>query len=409
MSEAGHPEGALDGVRVLDMSGPMGVYCGKLLADLGADVIKVEKPGGDPMRSRGPFYHDQAHPEKSLYFFLFNTNKRGVTLDIESADGKAVLKRLVEGVDILLETYPPGYMDSLGLGYADLASVNPGLIVTSVTPFGQTGPYRDYKSSDLVGSAMGGLTNMVGAPGERPAWTLSEIAYHHVNINASSATLIALYHKDSTGEGQHIDVSMHEAISMVVPASVQSWDVLGEVVTRNGGASIRAGFGAFQCKDGYVSVVIRAGPPLVYLCEWLDEDGIEHDLRDDVWHNMTFRSQPENIEHMHNILRPFFMKYTKRELAERAQSHHLSITSYYDPKELREDPHLNARNYFVDVEHPELETTITYAGAPYGLSETPWSIRRRAPLIGEHNEEVYAGELGYSTEQLALLKAAGSI
>lgn len=263
MSDAGHPEGALDGVRVLDISGPMGVYCGKLLADLGADVIKVEKPGGDPMRSRGPFYHDQAHPEKSLYFFLFNTNKRGVTLDIESADGKTVLKRLVEGADILLETYPPGYMDSLGLGYADLTSVNPGLIMTSVTPFGQTGPYRDYKSSDLVGSAMGGLTNMVGAPGERPAWTLSEIAYHHVNINASSATLIALYHKDSTGEGQHIDVSMHEAISMVVPASVQSWDVLGELVTRNGGASIRAGFGAFQCKDGYVSVVIRAGPPLV--------------------------------------------------------------------------------------------------------------------------------------------------
>ena len=158
-----------------------------------------------------------------------------------------------------------------------------------------------------------------------------------------------------------------------------------------------------------MSVVIRAGPPLVYLCEWLDEDGIEHDLRDGVWHDMTFRSQPENIEHMHNILRPFFMKYTKRELAERAQSNHLSITSYYDPREVREDPHLNARNYFVDVEHPELETTITYAGAPYGLSETPWRISRRAPLIGEHNEEVYAGELGYSTEQLALLKAAGAI
>ncbi len=409
MSDASHTEGALDGVRVLDLAGPMGVYCGKLLADLGADVIKVEKPGGDAMRSRGPFYHDQAHPEKSLYFFLFNTNKRGVTLDMESADGKAVFRRLAEGADILLETYPPGYMDGLGLGYDDLAAVNPGLIMTSVTPFGQTGPYRDYKSSDLVGSAMGGLTNMVGVPGERPAWTLSEIAYHHVNINASSATLIALYHKDFTGEGQHIDVSMHEAVSMVVPASVQSWDVLGEVVTRNGGASIRAGFGAFQCKDGYVSVVIRAGPPLVYLCEWLDEDGVEHDLWDDKWHDMTFRSQPESIEHMNNILRPFFMNYTKVELAERAQSHHLSITAYYDPKEVREDPHLNARNYFVDVEHPELAGKVTYPGAPYGLSETPWSIRRRAPQIGEHNEEVYVRELGYSPEQMARLKAAGAI
>ena len=409
MSEPGRPDGALEGVRVLDLAGPMGVYCGKLLADLGADVIKVERPGGDPMRQRGPFYRDQAHPERSLYFFQFNTNKRGITLNLESADGKTVFNRLVEGADIMLETYPPGYLDGLGLGYNDLALVNPGLIMTSITPYGQTGPYRDYKSSDLVASAMGGLTNMVGVPAERPAWTLSEIAYHHVNINASSSTLIALYHKDVTGEGQHIDVSMHEAISMVVPAAVQSWDVLGEVATRNGGASIRAGFGSFQCKDGYVSVVIRAGPPLVYLCEWLDEDGIEHDLWDDKWHDMAFRSQPESIEHMHAILRPFFMKYTKRELAERAQSHHLSITAYYDPSEVREDPHLNARNYFVDVEHPELGTSITYAGAPYGLSETPWRIGRRAPLIGEHNEEIYVGELGYTREQLALLKAAGAV
>ena len=409
MSEPGRPDGALEGVRVLDLAGPMGVYCGKLLADLGAAVIKVERPGGDPMRQRGPFYNDHAHPERSLYFFQFNTNKRGITLNLESADGKTVFSRLVEGADILLETCPPGYLDGLGLGYSDLASVNPGLIMTSITPYGQTGPYRDYKSSDLVASAMGGLTNMVGVPGERPGWTLSEIAYHHVNINASSSTLIALYHKDVTDEGQHIDVSMHEAISMVVPAAVQSWDVLGEVATRNGGASIRAGFGSFQCKDGYVSVVIRAGPPLVYLCEWLDEDGIAHDLWDDKWHDMAFRSQPGSIEHMHAILRPFFMQYTKRELAERAQSHHLSITAYYDPSEVREDPHLNARNYFVDVEHPELDTSITYAGAPYGLSETPWRIDRRAPLIGEHNEEIYVGELEYTREQLALLKAAGAI
>ena len=201
MSELSRSEGALDGVRVLDAAGPMGVYCGKLLADLGADVIKVEPPGGDPMRSRGPFYHDEAHPEKSLYFYLFNTNKRSVTLDLESADGRSVFRRLVEGADILLETHPPGYLEALGLWFDALASVNPGLIMTSITPYGRTGPYRDYKSSDLVGSAMGGLTNMVGAPGERPAWTLSEIAYHHVNINASSATLIALYHKDLTGEG----------------------------------------------------------------------------------------------------------------------------------------------------------------------------------------------------------------
>ncbi len=401
--------GALEGVRVLDLAGPIGVYCGKLWADLGADVIKVEPPGGDHMRSLGPFYHDDPHPEKSLFFFAFNTSKRSITLNLETLDGREIFKRLVQSADILLETFRPGYLSGIGLGYSELNELNPGLIMTSITPFGQTGPYKDYKGSDLVVNAMGGLTNMIGNPGARPAWTLAETGYHQVSIEASSATLIALYHKVLAGEGQYIDVSMQEAVAMLVPNSVQAWDMRKEIATRTGGASIRAGFGMFRCKDGYVNMVLRAGPPLQFLCQWLDEDGVEHDFRNEHWQDMTFRSQPENIAHLNETLAPWFLNYTQREIIEKAQSAHLSITPVYDTKQVREDPHLNARGFFIDVEHPDLDGSVTYAGAPYRLSDTPWQIHRRPPLIGEHNDEIYVGEMGYTVEQLAVLKADGAI
>ncbi|MSQ15230.1 MAG: CoA transferase [Dehalococcoidia bacterium] len=410
-------KGVLDGIRVLDLAGPMGVYCGKLWADMGADVIKVEPLGGDPMRRLGPFYHDEIHPEKSLYFFHYNTSKRSVTLNLESADGRELFKKLVKSADIILETFPPGYMEGLSLGYTQLKAINPSLIMTSITPFGHTGPYRDYKSSDLVGQALGGWTNTVGNVGERPTWPANELGYHHVSISASAGTLIALYHRDMAGEGQHVDVSMHEASSMVASSTVQSWDVRQEITSRRQAVPMRGGWGIFQCKDGYIYSVTRDGPPIKFFFEWLDEDGVEHDFWDPRWQDpnavdaqgVAFRSQPENIEHMNGILRPWFMTHTKEELASKGQDHHLSFIPYNDPKEIVEDPQLEARNFFIDIEHPLMEDTPRDAGAPFNFSKTPWRIGRRPPLVGEHNQEIYIGEMGYSNEQLALLKAAGAI
>ena len=409
MSDAGLSERALDDIRVLDLTGPMGVYCGKLLADLGGDVIKVERPGGDPMRSRGPFYHDEAHPEKSLYFFHYNTSKRGVTLNMEGLDGREMFKRLVAGADVVLETYPPGYMERLGLGYTELKAINPGLIMTSITPFGQTGPYRDYKSSDLVGAAMGSLTHMTGNPGERPSWTLSELIYQHVSINASTATLIALYHRDLTGEGQYVDVSMHEAASMIDFGGKQSWDVEKELQTRRGMEVTRAASSRYQSKDGYVYMVAYVGPPINFLRRWLDEDGIEHDLWDERWQDNDFLGQPENVAHMQEILVPFFLNHTTKEIIEKGQSGDVNIVPFQDTREVVEDPQLQARGFFVEIEHPAMGGSLKDTGGPYSLSETPWHIHRRAPLIGEHNDEIYHGELGYSKEQLVLLKASGAI
>ena len=158
----------LGDIRVLDLAGPPGVYCAKLLADLGADVIKIERPGGDPLRNIGPFFHDEPDPEKSLYWFQFNTSKRSITLNLDSADGREILEKLVAKADVIVETFPPGHLEQMGLGYGTLRELNPRLILTSITPFGQTGPYQDFKGSDIIAQAMGGLMNLAGFPEDPP-------------------------------------------------------------------------------------------------------------------------------------------------------------------------------------------------------------------------------------------------
>ena len=195
-------EGMLSPYRVLDLTDEKGFLCGKLLGDLGADVIKVERPGGDPARSIGPFYHDEADPEKSLFWFAFNTSKRGITLDIETAEGQEVFKRLVESADFVIESFPPGYMDQLGLGYSALEEVNPGIIMVSITPFGQTGPYKDYKAPDIVAWAMGGSMYPFGNA-DRPPVRISHHsqAYLHASGEAAVGAMLALYYRSITGEG----------------------------------------------------------------------------------------------------------------------------------------------------------------------------------------------------------------
>ena len=204
---------ALNDLRVLDLADEKGLYCAKIFADMGADVIKVEKPGGDSTRDIPPFYQDIPHRERSLYFWQYNNDKKSITLNLEVTEGQQIFKTLVKTADIIIETYPPGYLDSLNLGYEALKKINPALIITSITPFGQTGPYKDYKASDIVGVAMGGLMSTCGYPDGPPIMPYGGQGYHIVANHAAIATLIALYHKDATGSGQHIDVSMQTAIA----------------------------------------------------------------------------------------------------------------------------------------------------------------------------------------------------
>ena len=416
-------EGSLLGpYRVLDLSDEKGVLCGKLLADLGADVIKVEPPRGDPMRHIEPFYHDEPDPEKSLYWFTFNTSKRSITLDITKVEGQEIFKKLAKTADFVIECFPAGYLGRLGLGYSVLSELNPRLIMTSITPFGQSGPYRDYKASDIVGLAMGGLMYLTGEPDCPPVRVRAQQAYAQASVQAAAGTMIAHYYREISGEGQHVDVSMQEAVSNTLDTAQQAWDLqkmiqkrvapfrpIGEIIIRC----------VYLCKDGYVAC--WNPETLKDIAEWMESAGVPFDkdemarwieLREKIQAGELTLSEAftqEDFTHMQETRLPLLKLYTKQEIYDEALAKGFGWAPVSTPRDLVENKQLAARNYYVEVEHLELDTSITYPGAPCKLSETPWQIWNRAPLIGEHNEEVYLRELGISKEELSALHKTGVI
>ena len=217
----------LTGYRVLDLAGPLGFHCTKLLADMGADVIKVEPPGGDEARRVPPFKDDSPHPEKSLYFLHFNTNKRSITLDVEKPDGRAILLELARKTNVVIETYPPAQREELGLGYRELSAGNPGLVHASITPFGETGPWKDYKANDMAGIALGNLLYLAGEPGEPPLQPPGEIAYGMASTYGAFGIAVALYHRLESGRGQHIVVSMHECAGHIAGYFIPNYGYSG--------------------------------------------------------------------------------------------------------------------------------------------------------------------------------------
>lgn len=396
-------DAALEDLRVLDLVGPIGLYCTKQFADLGADVIKIEPPSGDRARNIGPFYHDEVHSEKSLYWFHFNTNKKSITLNLESADGRELFKKLVKSADIVVETFQPGYLDSLGIGYAALKEINPALIMTSITPFGQTGPYKDFKSSDLIGLAMGGFLFICGWEDEPPSRVAGSQAYNIASIHATAGTLIALYHRDITGEGQHVDVSMQQCIAHSLQWVTQMYDLQKRIMVRSG----RLGVPLQECKDGWANFIALFDWDL--LVDWLKSGGGAADLDDERYKDMDYQIRPEVRQHITEVTDAFTKSHDKKWICEEGQRRGIIAIPCNNAKDVVESPQLLERNFFVDVKHPELHDTLKYPGAPYRLAETPWKIRRRAPLIGEHNSEIYGRELGLTREQMSLLKARGVI
>ena len=414
----------LSDYRVLDLADDKGVYCAKVLADLGADVIKIEPPGGDPSRSIGPFYKDIPDPEKSLYWWAYNTSKRGITLSIETADGKDIFQKLVKTADVVVESFPPGYMDSLGLGYSALSEINPGVIMTSITPFGQTGPYKDWKAPDLVGCALGGQAFVTGDDDRPPCRIGFPQAYLHAGNHAATGTLAALYYREFSGEGQHVDVSMQEAVVWTLMNVIQFWDLMRFNMFR-GGATRMMGTPrcrvAFPCKDGHVAFLIGGGqlasismPPII---KWMAEEGMLGAFEDKKdWEAKDWSEKvdawaltQEQVDAWENSLIDFFANKTKAELYEQALKRRIILYPCSTTKDMVENIQLKERGFYVDVEHPELGETITYVGAPYKMTETTWRISRRAPLIGEHNQEIYGEELGFSEQEMRLLEEARAI
>lgn len=399
---------ALADVRVLDLAGPLGVYCTKLLADLGADVIKIEPPDGDPARNLGPFYHDKPHPEKSLYWFHMNTNKRSITLNLNLQAGKNIFKQLVTTSDIVVETFRPGYLEEKGLGYPTLYGLNSGLILTSITGFGQTGPWKNYKACDIVGLALGGLLHVCGFPDKPPIRMAGSQAYHQVSVQAAAGTLIALYHRLVTGKGQHVDVSMQQSIPICLQTRTIIYEKTRTLPKRIGEDRTQAAYGIFPCKDGYIDIRIQL-PNFEPLVKWMDSEGMAADLGETKWSDPFYRNTSEAIQHINEVLSAFLKTHTKREIYEEGQRRGLVIGPVNSVAEVVKDPPLEARQYFIELEHPELRASLKYLGAPYRLSETPWSLRRRAPLVGEHNSEIYQKELGFPRQELVSLKQTGVI
>jgi len=414
MTNEDNTDAMLSPYRVLDLTDEKGQFSGKLLGDLGADVIKVEKPGGDPSRKLGPFYHNEVDPEKSLHWFAFNTSKRGITLDIEKPEGQEIFRKLVRSADFVVESFPPGHMDSLGLGYSDLEKVNRGIIVIAITPFGQTGPYRDLKAPDIVVWAMGGRMYAIGDADRSPL----RMSHHsqadiQAALDAALSALMALNYRQMTGEGQFIDISIQTAL---VQSGETGWDLRKRFQARGGmrnpGVQITR---TWPCKDGLVTWVympgqFRAATNWAFV-KWLDSEGMATDfLKEFDWEEFDYNDiSQETMDHLEEPTRRFFLSHSKLELLEGAVQHRILFYPQFDTTDLLESVQLNAREFWVDIEHRELGETITYPGAFAKLSETPIKISRRAPLIGEHNHEIYEEELGISAEEISKLKQAGII
>jgi benzylsuccinate CoA-transferase BbsE subunit len=415
-----NPPGCLETVRVLELADERSHFAGKLLGDMGADVILVEPPGGCGSRRIGPFYEDQPDPDRSLFFWNYNTSKRGITLDLETVLGRELFKQLAGSADIVLESFKPGYLASLGLGYDALKQVNPDLIVVSLTDFGQEGPWVDFQMTDALHLALGGPMASCGydevADGVWDTPPLAGQGYQAWQMGGTWAymgALAALYHRRMTGEGQLVDVSIHDACAVSTENAVPTYDFTGRVVHRQTGrhaSAKRTPAWQFRAKDGayLVANLINVGPDLwARLVAWLESEGMAEDLTSDEWYIPSYLQ--ENMGHAVDVIDRFIGTKTADEFMHEGQSIGVVTSKIHAPEDLVTDRHLQARGFWTEVEHPELGRRFLYPGAPYSASDTPWRISRRAPLLGEHNGEVFGSELGFSRAQLTIMTEAGVI
>ncbi len=420
--------GMLGAYRVLDLTNEKGFLAGKVLAGLGADVIKIEKPGGDPARRIGPFYKDDPDPQKSLYWWAFNTGKRGVTLDIESARGQEIFRKLVSTADVVLESFDPKYADSISLTYARLCEWNPRIVLTSITGFGHSGPYRDYEAPDMVLWALSGNAYLTGDPDRGPLAPSFPIAYLFGALEGAIGTLVALYHRAHTGKGQRVDAPAQ--LSLVWPLGPEPhglWEQDKTVAVRQGRLLRRPQARRrrntewlsipliHSCKDGDVTFAALAGPGVgassAALTGWMESEGMAGEaLRGINWMDFEWQVVGQDVlNELADDFRRFFLTHTKAELFEEAQKRGIQLYPVFTPKDMLELKQLSIRNFWVDVEHPELGTSIAYPGAFFQSTETRPNSLRRAPLIGEHNEEIYSNELGVSAEELGNLMQSNVI
>jgi benzylsuccinate CoA-transferase BbsE subunit len=403
--------------RVLDLADEKGLLCGKILGDLGADVIKIEPPAGDRARDIGPFMGDLPRRDGSLLWLALNTSKRGTTLNLESADGRAIFLRLVNKADVVIESFSPGYLDGLGIGYKDLAGIKPAIVMVSISPFGQDGPYKDYKAPDIVAWGMGGAMALTGDP-DRPPFHIGHHSqsYLHAGADAAAGVLVALFGRAIALRGEHVDVSIQDSVAHCAENGLTAWDLDG--VLRKRGEDARGGnhraTRIWRCKDGHVSWAHGGNSrltPSMPLINWMREEGFRDEYLDRFdWERANFNDTTQ--EEMDRIEEPtarFFMMHSKAELLEGAVKHQAMLYPVATTADMLDNVQLKARQFWTVLKHGKEGVEIVYPGPCIRTSDAEVGLFLPAPSIGEHNTEVYEGELGMSRRQLLMLKQAGVI
>jgi benzylsuccinate CoA-transferase BbsE subunit len=418
------PDAPLDDLRVLDLSDDKGALCGKIFADLGADVIKVEPPEGSLTRRIPPFLDDSPGPDSGLYFIAYEAGKRSVTLDLEQPDGRELLRALASNCDFLIESFPPGYMDSLGLGFEHLASVNPRLIYVSITPFGDRGPGRDYHAADIVVWAAGGVMYLMGEP-ERPPLQMSlPQAGLLGGAEAAVAALLAHHARLADNLGQHVVIDMQACVAWML-MNEQAMPVFHGAHLERSGARYSFGFISrkllFRCADGYVSALVIGGPigapSTRALIEWMREKDAAREWMLGVdwvaWVPGFFmQATPHDlaqVAELEECIERFFMTMTKQEIYAEGVKRRILLAPVLNVAEIAGDEQLQARSFFVQVTNDALARTLVLPGPFARFSLTPLKPPRRAPRLGEHNMEVYRDLLGLSPIEISRLRACGAI
>jgi crotonobetainyl-CoA:carnitine CoA-transferase CaiB-like acyl-CoA transferase len=413
----------LESRRVLDLSNERGLLCGQILADLGADVVAVEPPEGSSARRIGPFAGGVRDPERSLLWWSYSRNKRSITLDVTRPEGRDLLRRLAGGADFLIESFEPGIMASRGLGYEDLASVNPALVYVSITGFGQTGPKAHYADADLILLAAGGPL-ILGGDDDRPPVRLSvPQAYLHASADAAVAALVAHHERVRSGRGQWADVAAIQSVAIATQSAILSAP-LGATELRRLAGGLKLGPldlpVIWPARDGFISMTFLFGSALgVFtrkLMRYVCAQGFcDEATRDKDWIGyaemlLSGREPLSEFDRVKEIVRNFTRAHTKAELLQLALEHGFLMTPVCTIGEVTRSEQLASREYWRTVEDPAARgIEYTVPGPFVKFSATPIEYRRRPPKIGEHNREVYVNEFGLTDSEFSRLNHAGVI
>ena len=405
------PDMALSDITVLDFTHQIsGPYCAKLLADYGAEVIKIERPGsGDPARAIGPFPKDVPHPEKSGTFLHLNTNKRSITLDLTNDSGRQIALKLAQRADIVVESFRPGVMAGFGLDYQTLNSTNPALVITSISNFGQTGPYRDWRASELILYGMGGELYTTGLDYREPVKMGANVGLYQAGTVAAYATLSASLSARETGTGEHVDVSIMETQAGSIDRRMSmllAYEYTGEISVRAAqGVDGLGGYpsGVYPCADGYFQ--ITSG--VLYFPRIVEMIGNPEELLDPRWYTPEAQADTDMEAEFDAIFYPWILERTKQQVWEAAQKSKVLSGPLNTIEDLANDKVFHARGAFESIAHPDAGE-FTYPGRPFIMEHSPWSIRRPAPRLGEHTDEVLS-ELGYSQDNISRLRREGVV